>query len=336
MRYLFELSKEHKTLPTSEVFSCLKAEMINYNIIESNEDVLIIETIEKEDKIKKLADKLALTFFIDEFLFSCVSSAEKIKKKAIDYPIKKNGSVAIRYRNRSDNTIDSQSIVQPLAEIYSNKRKVILVKPDIEIRGIITKSTVYVCLKIKEVNRRQFEQRKVQYRPFFSPISIHPKLARSLVNIACVKKNEVLLDPFCGTGGLLLEAGLIGIKIIGSDIEKKMIEGSKITMDFYKINNYELFCSDIGDIKKKIGKVDAVVTDLPYGKATTTKGEDIKQLYDRAFKNISHVLKQQGKAVIGLSNKDMIYLGEKYLTLIEVHDFRAHRSLIRYFAVYQK
>jgi tRNA (guanine10-N2)-dimethyltransferase len=191
-------------------------------------------------------------------------------------------------------------------------------------------------LKIAEINRSRFEERKVQNRPFFSPISLHPKLACSLVNLSSIKKDGILLDPFCGTGGLILEAGLIGAKVIGSDIEDKMIDGCKKTLDFYKVKNYELYHSDIGDIDKKINKVDSIVTDLPYGKSTTMKGEKMEQLYTRAFKSISKLLKDGGKAVIGLSNKELIRLGEEYLTMIERHDFRAHRSLIRYFVVYQK
>jgi tRNA (guanine10-N2)-dimethyltransferase len=134
----------------------------------------------------------------------------------------------------------------------------------------------------------------------------------------------------------LIEAGFIGAKVIGSDIEEKMIEGCKKNLDYYKIKNYKLFCSDIGDIDKYINEVDAIVTDLPYGKSTTTKGEGIIKLYERAFQKISNLLKENGKAVIGLSNKEFIRLGEEYLSFIDKHDFRAHRSLTRYFVVYQK
>jgi tRNA G10 N-methylase Trm11 len=48
------------------------------------------------------------------------------------------------------------------------------------------------------------------------------------------------------------------------------------------------------------------------------------------------VLKEKRKAVIGLSNKERISIGERYLSLIEKHEFRVHRSLTRYFVVYQK
>ena len=335
MKYIVELSKEHKTLPKAEILACLMAEKISHNIVESSEDVLVIETNAKDGAIKRLAGRLSFTFYIDEFLFSCPSSPDEIKKHALDNVIEKKGSIAIRYKNRSNN-VNSQPIVKALAEIYSKDRNVTLEKPDIEIRGLITDSGVYVGLKTAEIDRSQFEKRKVQYRPFFSPISLHPKLARALVNLSLIKKDETLLDPFCGTGGVLIEAGLIGAKVIGSDIKNEMVEGCKKTLDFYDIENYELFVSDVGDINRYVAGVDAVVTDLPYGKSTTTKGENIRQLYERAFENISRVLKENRRAVIGLSNKDMISCGEKYFSLVSKHGFRAHRSLTRYFAVYQK
>ena len=335
MKYLFELSKEHKTLPQAEILTCLQAENIGYDILESNEDVLIIETNLTEDILQKLAKRLSFTFYIDEFLFSCSPSIKEIKKQSSENRLEKRGSIAIKYKNRSKN-IDSQPIVKALAGIYTKDRDVTLENPDVEIRGLITDSTVYVGFKTAEINRSQFEDRKVQHRPFFSPISLHPKLAHALVNLSLIKKDETLLDPFCGTGGILIEAGLIGARMIGSDVEDKMIEGCKKNLDFYNVKNYKLYCSDIGDIGRKIDKVDAVVTDLPYGRSTTTKGEYIQQLYERAFGNISKILKPGRRAVMGLSNKDMLPVGEKYFSLVEKHGLRVHRNLTRFFAVYQK
>ena len=335
MKYLIELSKEHKTLPKAEVLTCLNAEKINFDVLESKDDILIIELRNKDEQIKRLAERLSFTFFINEFLFSCTPENEEIKKNAQKNIIKQKGSIAVKYKNRSKN-IDSKNIVEPLADIYTTNRHVVLENPDIEIRSLITDSKTYIGIKKFEINRTIFEKRKVQHRPFFSPITMHPKLARCLVNISCIKRNEILLDPFCGTGGILLEAGLIGAKVVGSDIEEKMVKGSRKTLDFYNIKNYDLFNSDIGDIHKNIKKVDSVVTDLPYGKSTTTKGEEMNKLYQRSFQQISKILKKRGKAVIGLSRKEMISIGENYLSLLEIHEFRVHRSLTRFFAVYQK
>ncbi len=46
----------------------------------------------------------------------------------------------------------------------------------------------------------------------------YPQLAKSLLNLANVKQGETVLDPFCGSGTVLLEAQLNGMTAIGIDL----------------------------------------------------------------------------------------------------------------------
>jgi tRNA (guanine10-N2)-dimethyltransferase len=335
MKLMFELSKEQKTLPCAEVIGCLNAENIIYTIITSNEDVLIVEIKPNDSIIKRLAERLAFTFVIDELLFSCPAILDDVVRCAEKQPLMKDGSIAIRCKNRSS-SIHSQQLIDHLGDIYTKNRLVNLTHPEIELRVVITENTVYAGIKKATLETSHFQKRRGHFRPFLLPITLHPKIARALVNLSSIKKQEILLDPFCGTGGILVEAGLIGARVMGSDIEQKMIDGCKKTLDFYSIKNYELLCCDIGNIPLSVSIVDAVVTDFPYGKATTTKGEALVILYERAFASIASHLKKSGKAVVGLSDKSMICLGEKYLSLVEIHEFRVHRSLTRYFVVCEK
>jgi tRNA (guanine10-N2)-dimethyltransferase len=335
MKLMFELSKEQKTLPCAEIQACLHAEDIAFTVVDSNEDVFIVETKADDRTIPILAQRLGFTFMIDEFLFSCSNSLDDISRSAKTHPLVQEGSIAIRYKNRCS-SMDSHQLVDVLGSWYTKNRSVNLRHPDIELRALVTETSAYIGLKKAEVDTSQYQERRAHHRPFFSPISLHPKIARALVNLASVRKNEIVLDPFCGTGGILLEAGLIGARVVGNDVEGKMIEGCKKTLEFYKINNMELMCYDIGEIPQRVTRVDAVVTDFPYGKATTTKGEHRTALYDRAFEAIFKVLKKNGKAVVGLSERPLISLGENYLSCKEVHVFRVHRSMTRFFVVYQK
>ena len=111
-------------------------------------------------------------------------------------------------------------------------------------------------------NNEDFESRRSHLRPFSSPSSLHPKLARALINITGIKQNEILLDPFCGTGGFLIEAGLMDIKTIGYDINKLMIKGCIKNLKHYKIKNYKIKNQNALNLKDKF---DYIVTDLPYG-----------------------------------------------------------------------
>jgi len=53
-----------------------------------------------------------------------------------------------------------------------------------------------------------FGKRKPHMRPGFHPSSLNPKLARAFVNLTGIRKGTIV-DMFCGTGGILIEAGLI-------------------------------------------------------------------------------------------------------------------------------
>ena len=335
MQYFFELSKEHPHLPTAEIKGLFHAHNLAVDPLIKTHDVLLIETPASDDTIQRLAKRLSFTYHVNRFLFSSPPDPTCIQQLAKRHPPFKDGSLAVRCRNRST-THESTRIVEALADPYTEHRKVKLTKPDVEIRALITDDTVYVGEKLYEVKTTKFEQRKVQFRPFFSPVSLHPKLARALVNISVIKPGEYLLDPCCGTGGVLLEAGLMGIKPIGCDVEEPMIEGCRQTLSHYEIPHDALYCTDIGRIPSLVPQVDAVVTDFPYGKATTTKGESLDTLYRRAFQSIFEVLKEGKRAVIGMPSREHVTLGESWLRLQDIYTIRVHKSLTRYFAVYQK
>ena len=61
-----------------------------------------------------------------------------------------------------------------------------------------------------------------------------PKLARMMVNIARTDSTSTLLDPFCGSGSILMEAGLLGLQTTGVDINRKAVQSSLGNWDWLK------------------------------------------------------------------------------------------------------
>lgn len=55
-----------------------------------------------------------------------------------------------------------------------------------------------------------------------------PKLSQILINLTSPSNNEVVLDPFCGSGSLLMEAQLMGLDVQGSDLDARMVECAKV------------------------------------------------------------------------------------------------------------
>lgn len=62
-----------------------------------------------------------------------------------------------------------------------------------------------------------------------------PKLAQIIINLSTSqKKSGTLLDPFCGTGVVLQEAGLMGFDVYGTDLSDKMIDFTNVNLDWLK------------------------------------------------------------------------------------------------------
>jgi putative methyltransferase (TIGR01177 family) len=99
-------------------------------------------------------------------------------------------------------------------------------------------------------------------RLFFHPSSLDPKYCRCMVNLACAKMGETLLDPFCGSGGILTEARDSGLKTIGIDIRERMCKGARLN------GLSDVICANAFDLPVKLSHVQVIVTDIPYGQST--------------------------------------------------------------------
>ncbi len=71
---------------------------------------------------------------------------------------------------------------------------------------------------------------------FFHPGVLMPRVARALANLSGIKPGELFLDPFCGTAGILIEAGLMGARVIGVDAQEKLVEGARMNLEAFKLD----------------------------------------------------------------------------------------------------
>jgi len=151
--------------------------------------------------------------------------------------------------------------------------KVNLTNPKTKIYFFYHKNKVFILKQIKKLHH-DFEQRKAHKRETLLPIAMHPKLARAMVNLANAKK---IVDPFCGTGTILIEAGLMKLTPIGYDIDEKMVKLSKTNLKPFKIKA-KITQADATKIKAK-----NIVTELPFAK--NTKKQDLIKLYTAFLEN---------------------------------------------------
>lgn len=128
--------------------------------------------------------------------------------------------------------------------------------------------------------RSDATQRKSHNRKHNHPTSMHPDLARTMVNLANTNK---IYDPFCGAGGILLEAKLLNKKYSGTDIDPLQVKRANENLESNNVTCSNAFNNHWPKI---------IVTDLPYGKNSQMQKDFYKLFFEK--------VKTCKKAIIGL------------------------------------
>jgi tRNA (guanine10-N2)-dimethyltransferase len=371
MQLAFELSGEHETLPKSEVLACLRALNIQYAEKTFSDGILVIDAqLSPGGKtINVLSKRLGMTHYIYEIRSESKPKPEKaedilalIKNADIHGIMKQERTFAVRVRVKQKDTPSlflskgkrplpsKRDLERKAGEIIKRKGyEVDLTNPAKTFVLLFAKNTCLLCLLVHSTDKKQFGGRRPHLRPFFLPGVITPKIARALVNLSEIKEGGgVLLDPFCGTGGILIEAGLIGgaTTLVGIDVQKKMARGAEANLRFYG-RDANLVVGDASKMALRDDSVDAIVTDPPYGRSSLVSGVGYftaesrslfrESLYRNALAEFHRVLKKRGKVVV-ISNSDSIYsLSREYgFRILDRYKYRVHKSLSRYIAVLEK
>lgn len=214
----------------------------------------------------------------------------------------------------------SSRLVESKEKILSSviTQKEILNKDGIELNCFKIDNTVRVgrtstCQPFEEFSFRDWQRPAKDQASGMLP----PKVAKIMINLAQSDKKEPFLDPFCGSGTILMEAALMGYNdLIGTDISDKAIADTKTNFEWLdkqgmiKVkNNFQIFQADIKDLDKNIknDSVRIIVTepflgpplkkDLRIDEIIKIKS-DLEDLYVKSFEIFKKILKTSGRIVI--------------------------------------
>jgi len=350
MELAFELSREHETLPKSEVFACLHALSVSYVEKVFSDGILVVDTQLSHEALDTLSRRLGMTHCIYEVKGWSKPEEREIlavvKNADIDNIMEQGLTFAVRVKTKSKKLLE-RDLERKAGEIIRRKGyKVNLTNPSKTFVLLITTQTCFFCLLLHAADKKQFGERKPHLRPFFSPGVIKPKIARALVNLSSIKGGGIFIDFFCGTGGILIEAGLIGATLVGIDMQAKMVRGAEKNLRIYELKA-NLIVGDSSKMALRDNSVDAVVTDLPYGRSSLVSRSGyflaesrtwfLEHLHRDALNEVHRVLKTRGRAVI-VSNSSSLYSfsHEFHFRVLENHKYRVHKSLSRYIAILER
>ncbi len=285
MQYFFQLGGQYD-LCYAELTTCLEANFsCKFKIYRPLENIVIIEPDGDKDLTAELKQLFlflggAVRFgvmiddsedFLDKFsgriTFGVNSFGVLADLKAVD-------KFAKKIKERYSDAGFSARFLLPKSENY---KEITLNSAQVSKNKLIEKGFELNLIKCED-DVRMGQTLAVQDYEQFSIIDFEkprsdkkmgmlpPKLARIMVNLSGTPFNaeKIIWDPFCGSGGILMQALLTSRSAIGSDIDKWAVRNSEQNIDwmisthpdFADFSNvrYKLFDLDITDIPKPLFK----------------------------------------------------------------------------------
>jgi tRNA (guanine6-N2)-methyltransferase len=191
-------------------------------------------------------------------------------------------------------------------------------EPELDLRVLLEDDWALLGLRLGALplHRRAY---KVASRPG----SLKPPVAYCLGLLAALAPSDVVLDPACGAGTILVEAvALLSSGVVcGGDLDPLALETAQANLQaagirveltelsagvdprrFAIANNTEqpialLYQGDANDLRLADRTIDAVLSNLPWGKQVTAE-TDLALLYRGILATIERVLAPGGRAVL--------------------------------------
>lgn len=262
---------------------------------------------ELADKIFSLAQAKQAVSPAGKFNFGFSDYGEqRFNKIALGAELKKRLSaagVSCRFVVSREATLSSVVVAQN--KLLSRGMEIVLVKAG---NKILIGETLAVQ-PFKDLSRRDYGRPARDDRSGMLP----PKLAQMMINLAQLDDHdELLADPFCGSGTVLSEALLMGYKnLAGSDLSPKAIDDTYKNLswirELYKIYGVKVNLKvknaiDLGQFLKA-SSVGAIVTEPFLGPQRgliefKTVIANLEELYSLAIKEFNQVLKPGRRAVM--------------------------------------
>lgn len=315
MKLLFELSGENPTLPFAEL-ECIGS------VTDRRLQVAIADCPDPDAALR-----LSMTQIVLEYLGECEPEPAAFKKLLQDLAITTTQTFAGRTKkvhggSHELNPQSQREFERLIGTMISGP--VSLINPEVEYRAILSEDRCYFGKVLFRIDRAAYDSRNPGKRDFFHPGVMMPRMARALVNLACTRPGDILLDPFCGTGGILIEAELLRMHAIGSDFDPFMIRGSRMNA-----KDSALLVGDATSLPFADHTIDCIVTDFPYGQSVCIRKSDtMDRLYSDALDEIRRVLRPGRRAVV-VTHRNISDIAAEHMTVLQQHDQRVHKSLTR-------
>jgi tRNA G10 N-methylase Trm11 len=255
IKYFFILGRNPE-LSRAELYSYLQARGMQFNEIFTEDNFLVVELdkdilfdIQDFGGIIKLGKITAegSTDKIEKYL----EKEEVIPADKFTYSILGNGEEGIliqKFKNER-----KKAVIRHGRKALKMESGDLLFLPNAEFEIFFhspkNSDKYYFGLTQQDYSYEEVKARDMKKPVRREELAISPRLAKILINLSQIREGELLVDPFCGVGGILQEAILRKIDGYGVDMDKKAIESAKknilwIEKNFNVKGHYKLIASD--------------------------------------------------------------------------------------------
>lgn len=340
MTYLFVLGRE-SLLSLAEIHHYFLAENISYETIYTKYPFVIFDIASPFDAeycMKQLGGTMKIGRWVantpaEEALITYLQHIKTSQKIhfSVSGDVQKNTGIAIKKQLKQLGY--SVRYVEPKNTATILHNNLVKLKTDCTVfRGSIF--VTEAIQPIEELSARDYGRPGTDSKSGMLP----PKLAKMLINLCGIKKNHQhaarILDPFCGSGTLIMEAFLMGYThLVGRDLSETAIVDTKKNInwvihssqkeDAESTVRVDVGVQDVQTLSESVEKnsIDAIVTEPFMGKplhGTESKmmlekqANELSTLYIAAFQSFVDVLKKN--AVVVMIIPKFLY-GKEWITI---------------------
>lgn len=279
-----------------------------------------VQSAEPEEIIAFLASQLEhefreskMHFGISAYDFGHPRGVDKIAKqtKTIGMTVK----TRLKEKNRPSRYVMSQEAALNAVAVRKNE----LIKKGAEFVFMVANNRIVIgttsaVQDAEDWSERDFGRPRRNAKQGMLP----PKLARMMLNMTGKRiAGATVLDPFCGSGTVLMEAAMLGAaKVIGSDIATVAVHDTQHNMAWLKergqgvaVSDVDVFAAKASEVGDRLshGSVDVIVTETYLGlpRKGVETAEDLKKavdyittLYQESFSTMRNVLNKDGVLLV--------------------------------------
>jgi tRNA (guanine6-N2)-methyltransferase len=144
------------------------------------------------------------------------------------------------------------------------------------------------------------------YKREHLPASLRPSAAAAMGWLSRPTADDVVLDPLCGTGTLLIERGLLAPveRELGGDLQREAVALARRNAKAAGVD-IDINVWDACALPLDASSVTRIITNLPFGKQIGSKEEN-EQLYTKLSEEFNRIL-APGGLVVSLTSEDRLW-----------------------------